>query len=205
MPTTIPTDALTTRAKVKSYAGISSTDFDTVIDELITYVTAYIKSYCGRQFKAASYIEIYDTYQGRKKLFLRQRPVNSITTVEYRSGTPTSPIWNTYSADSYLKYLEEGYIHFYGGLPGISQGLRVTYNAGYLIDFTDEFNSAAHTLPEDITLAATEICAVILNKRKSQGISSETTEGQSITYETPKLSDHQRNILGKYKMLRIAR
>lgn len=205
MPTTIPTDALTTRAKVKSFLGITASDNDALIDELITYVTAYAKSYCGRNFLAAALVEAYDTYEGRKKLFLRQRPVNSITSVEYRSGTPSSPVWNTYNADSYLKYLDEGYIHFYGLLPEVHQGLRVTYNAGYLIDFTQEFDTAHHTLPEDLTLAVTEIIAGILNTRKASGVTNEATEGQSITYAIGKLSENTKATLDKYKFIRIAR
>lgn len=207
MPTTVPTDALTTRQKVKDYLGITDAGTDTVIDELITYVTQMIKSYCGgRNFLSASYTEIYDSYRNRRSIFLKQRPVTSVSVVEYRSGTPTTPVWVTYNADGYLTYLEEGYIKFYAKLPEISQGLRVTYVAGYLIDFANEF-SATHTLPEDLTLVATEIVAKIFNTRKSAGILNETTEGQSVSYsyKSHELDDNSRNILSSYQTHRVAR
>jgi hypothetical protein len=208
MPTTIPTDALTSRAKVKSYLGITGTDNDALIDELITYVTQFIKSYCGgRKFLAADYVETYDSYRTRRVVFLKQRPCNSITTVEYCSGTPSAVVWVTYNADSYLKYLEEGYIKFYAQLPQISQGFRVSYNAGYKIDFSQEFDPLFHTLPEDITLVATELVVKILNTRKAVGISNESTEGQSVTYSRVigELEGRHVQILGSYKYLKVAR
>lgn len=201
----VPTDALTTRQKVKDFAGITDSASDTIIDQLITGVTMFIKNYCGgRNFLSASYVETYDTYRGRHKIFLKQVPVTAITTVEYRSGTPTVPIWNTYDANSYLTYLTPGYIHFYGALPQISQGLRVTYTAGYLIDFTNEF-TATHTLPADLTMAANEMCATFLNTRRSGGITAEATEGQSVNYDFKHaLTDTLVNILSNYKMYRVA-
>jgi len=205
MPITIPTDSLTSRAKVKSFLGITDSTSDALIDELITYVTQFIKNYCGRQFLVADYVEIKDTYRGRRVLFLKQYPVNTVASVEYRAGTPTSPVWNTYDANSYLPYFEEGYIKFYAKLPETMQGMRVNYNAGYLIDFTNEFDVAHHTLPEDITLVATEMCATILNTRKSAGISTETTEGQSITYGAKDLSINAKTVLANYQRNNAAR
>jgi hypothetical protein len=206
MPTTVPTNALTTRTKVKSYMGISVTDFDTVIDELITGVTEFIQNYCGgRNFLSQNYVEIQDTKHGRHKLFLKQTPVTALSAVEYRAGTPSAPIWNTYNADSYLLYGAPGYIHFYGALPSVAQGMRITYTAGYLIDFANEF-TVTHTLPADLTMAANEMIATILNTRKSGGITNESTEGQSITYDFKRaMSDNVKNTLANYKLYRLAR
>lgn len=206
MPTTVPTNALTTRTKVKSYMGITDSSSDTIIDELITGVTAFIQGYCGgRNFLSTSYVEIYDTYKGRHKIFLKQIPVTAISAVEYRSGTPSSPVWVTYSADGYLSYLSAGYIRFYGALPEIAQGMRISYTAGYFIDWANEF-TATHTLPADLTMAANEMISTILNTRRSGGISNETTEGQSITYDFKRaMTDNVRNTLTSYKVTRIAR
>lgn len=204
MPTTVPTDALTTRTKVKSYLGITGTDNDTVIDELITGVTAFVKGYCGRNFLSTAYTEIHDTKQGRHKVFLKNLPITTLTTVEYRGGTPSTPVWNTYSADSYLLYANAGYVYFYGELPETHQGLRFTYTAGYLIDFTNEF-TGTHTLPADITMAINEMIGAILNTRKAGGITTETTEGQSISYDFKRsMSDNVKSILNGYKLYNLA-
>lgn len=205
MPTTLQPYALTTRQKVKDYLSISDTTKDTLIDELINYVSYFIQNYCGgRNFLSQSYVEIKDP-GGRTKLFLNQFPVTAVTLVEYRSGTPSTPVWVTYSADAYLPYLLEGYIHFYARLPLVPQGMRVTYTAGYLIDFTNEF-SATHTLPEDLTMVCTEIVAKQVNTAQSQGIYSESTEGQSVQFDSKvhKLSDNHEEILNSYKTFRYA-
>ncbi len=205
MPTTLPTDALTTRAKVKSYLGITDTSSDTLIDELITGATQLIKSYCGgRSFLSQSYTETYDTFRSRRKIFLRQRPVISLTSVEYRSGTPSNPVWVTYNADSYLLYAGAGYLHFYAQLPEIHQGLRITYTAGFLIDFANEFTST-HTLPEDLTLACNMLVARLKNRAKSHGISQETTEGQSISYSLNDMDTEIKGIISKYKYFSISK
>lgn len=206
MPTTVPTDALTTRTKVKSYLGISGTDSDTVIDELITGVTSFVKNYCGgRNFLSQSYSEIKDTKHGRHKLFLKNFPVTALASVEYRGGTPSTPIWNTYNADSYLPYYDAGYIFFYGALPEVAQGMRINYTAGYLIDWANEF-TATHTLPADLTMVVNEMIGTILNTRKSGGITNEATEGQSVTYDYKKaLSASGKATLDNYKIIHIAR
>lgn len=203
---TVVAYALTTKQKVKDLMGITDTTSDAIIDSLINGITDFIESYCGhRRFLSTEYTEVYD---GRKqnKIFLNQYPVTEVTAVKYRSGLVSNPTWVAYDANSYLPYLKEGYIHFYANLPEVPQGLQVEYTAGYLIDFTSEFDTDDHTLPFDITLVATELVAKQMNFRNAQGIESQTTEGQSITY-SPKLkdlsSDHK-TILNRYKTTRYA-
>lgn len=201
-------DALTTRQKVKDYLSISDTNSDVVIDEAINYITQFIKSYCGgRNFLSQSYTEMYDSFRFRRKIFLRQYPVTVVSLVSYRSGTPTAIVWVPYDANGYLPYLNEGYVHFYAQLPEVHLGLQVVYTAGYLIDFTNEFDPTKHTLPEDLTYVATEMVAIMMNTRKSAGIITESTEGQSISYsfKARELDDNHRNILSGYKTFRLAR
>lgn len=198
--------ALTTKEKVKTYLGLSGTDKDAVIDQIISGVTAFIEGYCGgRRFKSTSYTEIKDG--GKTTLFLNQYPVTALTAVEYRSGgTPASPTWSTYDGNSYEPYLSEGYLKFYGRLPEAPRSMRVTYTAGYLIDFTNEFTST-HTLPFDLTLVATELAAKSVNNGPSDGIISQSTEGQTVQFDSAtvgSLSKTHRNILDKYKAYRMA-
>ena len=199
-------DNLTTVDKVKEYLGITDSNSDAVITALVSSVSQYISSYCGgRQFGSHDYVETYDTYSGRRKIFLRQIPVTAVTVVKYRSGTPSSPVWNTYNADSYLTYLKPGYIHFYGPLPEVPQGLQVTYTAGYLIDFNNYDDINLHTLPKDRTMAANEMIGNILNTRKAGGIASETTEGQTIQYDLKRaMTESVKNTLDNYKIIFIA-
>lgn len=205
--------ALTTAVKVKDYIGIAQADTskDYIIANLINETTDFIESYCGRRrFASTTYTgEVYDSRGGRV-IFLNQFPIigsdYTAVTTQYRSGTVTNPNWVTYDPNGYLIYFKEGYLKFYAKLPEISQGLRFTYAAGWLIDFANEFDVTKHTLPKDLTHVCTEIIAKQMNTRQSQGIAQQQTEGQSITYETKvhELTSDHKTILAKYQTLRYS-
>jgi hypothetical protein len=195
--------ALTTKEKVKFYLNITDTSKDTLIDQTISGVSGYIQRYTGKNFLSQTYAEIRDS-EGKSKLFLYNYPVTSLTSLEYRSGTPTSPVWNTFDANSYLLYSKAGYIGFYSILNKVMQGFKVNYTAGYLIDFANEF-TATHTLPFEITQLATELVAQNVNTSNVSGISSESTEGQSVAFnmDTKSISSTQKAILNSYKVKRV--
>lgn len=203
---TIP-HALTTKTKVKTFLGETSSTYDTAIDEIINYVTDYIEGMVGRRFLSTTYTnEVYDT-RLTQRIFLKNYPVTTLTTVEYRSGAGASPTWNTYDTNGYLLYGKEGYVYFYGRLPAIKQGMRFTYVAGFLIDFANENIPSLHTLPFDITMVATELTAKIFGSRKAQGITNMTTEGQSITFSgdvDANLTSAHKTIIGSYSAHRFS-
>ena len=198
-------NALTTTAKVKTYLGISDSASDAVIEMLINQATMFIENYCGgRKFLNQSYTETYDT--DGKTIFLNQYPVTAITSVKYRSGTPSTPIWNTYNVDSYQQYLNEGYIKFYGDLPKVMQGIQVVYTAGYLIDFPNETTASpvTHTLPFDLTMACTMLCAHYFTNRQASGVSMMRTEGQEVRFKdnNDTIPDAVKQVLGQYQAFR---
>ena len=202
--------ALTTLQKVKDLLNITDTNSDTIINALINYNSMWVQNYCGgRNFLNQQYVEVYDTRKMSQKIFLRQRPITSDMTtlvVKYRSGIPTNPVWVVYDANGYLLYQPEGYLHFYGYLPKVHQGLQITYNAGYLIDFTNEFDNTKHTLPEDLTWAVTQLIARDYNLRYAHGQSMVVTEGQKIQYadKTAPIDNDLRNIIDSYKTFHFA-
>lgn len=199
--------AITTRTKVKTFLGISGSGSDTVIDELINAVTDYIEKFCGgrRFLRGTISNEAYDTDEGQSKIFLKQLPVASLSAVEYRAGTISSPTWIAYDANGYLLYAGEGYVRFFSRLPKVAQGLRFTYVAGYLIDFNNEGNTTLHTLPYDLSLVATELVAKIHDTRKNMGVQSLATEGQSVTFASiaESLTDGMKQILSRYQVNRL--
>lgn len=198
---------LTTRTKVKSFLGITDSSSDTIIDELINYVTDYIESMCGRRFLETTYTgEEYDTKE-TTKIFLKNYPVSTLSSVEYRSGIISSPTWNTYDVNGYLLYGPEGYVKFFSRLSESSKGIRFTYTAGFKIDFTNEGSLTLHTLPYDISLVATELVAKLHDTRKSEGVLSMTTEGQSITYQSSVgdlVTKGQKSIISAYQAHRFS-
>ncbi len=204
---------LTTKAKVKAFVGIPSatTTYDDLIDMLINNTSQFIEGYCGnRRFLNQTYThEIYDAENNRGTkggscIFLHQFPITALTTLEYRSGTILNPSWVVYDPNSYITYLKPGFVRFYAILPRISQGLRFTYTAGYLIDFTHEDDPTKHTLPFDLTMTATEMVARKYQLRQAQGIKSESVEGESVTFADDKPTSDQLSVLKKYTVARMA-
>lgn len=198
-------NALTTTAKVKTYLGITDSASDSVIELLINQATMFIENYCGgRKFLSQAYVDIVDT-RNTDKLFFEQYPVTALTEVAYRSGTISAPVWIAYSVENYLLYAKAGYVKFFMTLPKQSQGIRLSYTAGYLIDFTNE-TTASHTLPFDLTMACTELVAHKYGERQSQGISSQSTEGQSVTFKDNKdgMPMSVKQVLDQYKAFRYA-
>jgi len=200
---------LTTLDKVKALLGITDNSKDTLLTDFIAQITSFVQTACGgRIFEVADYEEIYD-YPDGVILFLKQYPIDPTDfTLSYRTGTISSPTWVAYSADDFLIYSKEGYVRFVSAYGGNSfdtankfKGLKVEYTAGYLIDWTDEYDPTKHNLPADLTAVAGQLCVKMYNKKSSSGISSESTEGQSINYGSitdSDLSSEQKTILGSY-------
>ena len=173
---------LTTTAKVKSYLGVTSTTYDTLLADLITSISAQVETFCGRQFSRGTFTEYYDT-NGETKIFLPNYPVVSVTSVKYQNGAWGNITWTTLPTSSYLLNTVMGKISFIAPLPEAESFLEVIYVGGYLIDFTAPTDPLKHTLPTDLTLAVTQLVAQAFTQRQAQGIGSMSTEGQSITYK----------------------
>jgi hypothetical protein len=200
--------AITTKEKVKTLLGLSGSTNDALIDLLCAQVTDFIEGYCGgRRFLSTTHSnEVHDT-ENVHNIFLNHYPITSLSAVEYRTGTFSSPVWASFIADGYLLYGDEGYVYFAGKLPAIKQGMRFTYVAGYLIDWANETNIANHTLPFDLTGVATALAGRMFSSRGTDGIKSQSTEGQSVTFNDPDkfLSETDKYILGRYQAIRVTK
>lgn len=210
-PDTLAPFALTTRGKVKSRLGISSSDTssDSLIDDIINQTSQLIQNMCNRQFLQQSYDEQYDTEKRGEYLFLRQLPVatDPAPIIYIRGGNINSPTWTVFNNTGYYAtadYLKSGMIRFTGAmLPTHGrQLLRCVYTAGYLIDFTAEFDSTKHTLPFDLTMLATDLATKAFNHRSAHGIAEEQIEGQKQTYDFD-LEDVHRMTINKYSKPRL--
>lgn len=167
-----------TVSEVKSHIDETSSTWDTIIESLLNEITLYAMNYCGgRRFLAptADVTELYDVEPGQCKLFLQSFPVKSITSVSYFSGGPyNDPTWVAYnSATDYVLDQKRGILHF-GGLPYGFQNIKVVYKGGY---------DGASNVPTDLKLAIIKEVAKEFNKRKSQGIQTESIGGGSIAWE----------------------
>ena len=78
------TDLATVRQAITRLASVS----DAEVGRLITEATSIIEGYCNRTFGQATFTETYDA-TGSGHLWLRQKPVVSITSITVGIGTNT--------------------------------------------------------------------------------------------------------------------
>ena len=176
---------LTTADRVKAKLSITVTDWDVVLKQYIYSVTDFLENVCGRRFQQTTYTnEVYDgsNIDGSPKawLVLRNSPVTTLTSFQYRTGAKSSPTWVDYQADTYQERLSLGIIRV--NLARGFQNNRVTYTAGYLIDFTAEYDTTHHTLPYDLSGLAESLVTRMFKKRESEGRSQEAFNNSSITW-----------------------
>lgn len=173
--------AWTSLSDTKEFLGISASTHDTLLENLIDSATDFLEKRLGGRrivIPGSDYQEIYDgnTDQfSRNYLTLDHWPVTIFTSVEYDSGTPSSPSWNAYDADTYERYDNQGQLYFYGGLLRGRRKIRVTYSAGLAA------NTAA--VPTDLRLACQKLVGKEFQKRKAQGETRETVGTAEIVWD----------------------
>lgn len=129
-------NALTSTSRVKDRIKITTTDFDTLISNLILAVTARIETMCNRSFTLATYTnEIHDgsdLYGSFRSILVpKNAPISVVTSIEYKSGTNSNPNWITFSSDDYDVDETAGIIYFNTPLPRGKRNIRITYTAGW--------------------------------------------------------------------------
>lgn len=79
--------ALITLADYKTFEGITGTAQDTRLQLIIDAATAWVETYCGRDFEASSKTETHSG--GTSTIRLLSPPINSITSISVLSSTGT--------------------------------------------------------------------------------------------------------------------
>lgn len=130
------TQAITSKARVKERLGITSTDFDDLFDRLILAVTDRIEHMCGRKFMQATYTnELYDgsdiSGTPRSILIVKNAPILSLSSVQYKTGLNSNPTWTSYDEDDYDRDDDAGLLYFKGNLPKGKRNIRMTYTGGF--------------------------------------------------------------------------
>jgi hypothetical protein len=178
--------AITTKDRIKAALAISSNQHDEVLDRLIASITDWIESQTNRRFKKTTYTnETYGVNAKQDFLLLRQTPVLTLTSFQYRSGLPNAITWTNVNPAEYElgDNPEAGIIETYFHLTQGPRQYRVTYDAGYLIDWTDPTDPAKHTLPNDLTQLADKMVIKAFKKREKHGIQTESFEGNQISWQ----------------------
>ena len=177
---------LTTLDVVKAYLkiGAQDKDQDDLLILMIMAATDFVEGqlvnvdemnggYCNRRFAATAYTSAKYTGQGFRDLFMRQYPINSITTIviddttEFPSGSDTLA-----DLGFYIDTDAAGNIINTGIWPsGDPQNIVITYNAGHAV------------IPSDLQLAAIALVSLRWLKKGTEPYKSEKIGNYSYTLQ----------------------
>jgi hypothetical protein len=197
--------ALTNRARIKDKLSIDNQNHDTVLDRLITAATDWIESQTNRRFKKTTYTnETYNVDQNRNFLILKQTPVITLSSFQYREGLPNAITWHNVNAAEYELHAdpETGIIYCYFTLQRGPNQYRATYDAGYLIDFDNINDTSKHTLPGDLTELTEKMVIKAFKKREKAGLQSESFDGNQTAWQK-ELDAEDEATLNRYKKINL--
>lgn len=187
--------------ELKTYLNVTDSSKDTLLQSCIDAAIRELEDFCNRRLTEGSYIEYADG-NNKTELYLRNTPINSITSIEYFdeydtyedlfTGTDTASNSILILTQSNLIKLLKGYF-FYKGCKNI----KITYTAGY-----DETNA-----PKDIKNVLTEMASIKFYNsafssharlgKASDNINSAT--GEAVTYKAP----DWKTVLNKYRLQNV--
>jgi hypothetical protein len=190
--------------------------YDAMIIRYINWATNLINNYCGVSCSVQKTFT-NDTYSidnpRQTFLVLRHTPVFSISSFQWRAGTPTNPSWTDFIADQYelidpetdpvsgTVWYPKGTIRVYGVLPRIySNMIRCTYVAGYPVDWNNPENHTTHWLPSDLTNVCENLVVRRFKRRMLAGQGSQNLEGATTSWRD-KLDSEDTMVLDQYKQL----
>jgi len=183
---------LTTLANVKTALEITGTDDDTYLESLIDRVSTIIESYCDREFDSQTLTEIFDG-TGTEDYQTEEYPIDSITSLSYRTTTLNEDNWQTIESEYYHFYEDQGSVHYMNKFKEGVKNYKLVYVAGY------------SDIPDDLEQAAIDMISYYYNKRQSKNVKSESIGDYSITYAKSEnvIDDLGLDvILDKYKKIR---
>lgn len=207
--------ALTSVQRVKDLLGITDVDADAVLTRFINAASDFIQNTCnGRKFLQQTYTnEVYSASNTKQKyLVLRQCPVYSVSSFQYRAGPPSAPNWTSFIVDQYellnpqqdiagLTYYPSGIIRIYGYIPMLYNNMtRVTYVAGYLIDFKNAGDVTKHTLPADLSRLCDNLVVRWYKRRDFAGMNAKTLDASTINFRD-KLDEDDLAIMRQYTIV----
>lgn len=178
----------TTVAELKVYLGIPAptTDFDAVLEDLLNQSARKIENSLGRSIvdDENDITEIQDgdpDNEGQWFIKVRSGPINAFTSLAFNTGTSSTPIWTVEDADNFVRddsegvlYIADKFDQYSRPIPNGRQNVRIIYQGGWVNDATN--------MPDDLILALHMMAAQLNEKRKSQGIESESVSGTNIKW-----------------------
>lgn len=132
--------------------------------------------------------------------------VNGVINLQWRAGTPaTQPAWFTFIADQYelLDDGKSGGIRMYGFMPSLRDNMiRVSYWAGYAIDWENAGNGTTHQLPADISNTVENLVVRAFKRRQIPGKSGESLDGATVSWNK-EIDAEDQDVIGHYRRMPI--
>jgi hypothetical protein len=174
----------TTTAEVKAFGGLTGS-IDTALALLVTAASAFIDSYCDRDFALHTGATEIRNGTGTKRIMLFNTPIASVASVSVNgqalkaSTGPSDPLGYVYDKD--LVYLRDGC--FTKG----AQNVVIVYTGGFA------------TPPADIKQACIELVLYKWAKRDRQDKKMETLQGQNVMFESRDMPEGVKTVLNQYR------
>lgn len=195
---------LTTRDKVKAYEGITTSDDDALLEQIVEAVSTAFETYMQRKIKSWAYSYLTDlpnaclngrdAYESQHLLSLPQYPIISVATVRINE-TAYSESTSISSSGWYIHDKNAGILGLRGyvWLDGF-QNIELIYTAGYT------------AIPPEIEQAANEQVLMVYKRGKKEhtlGITSITHADGSMTNLAGNLLPSVKSVLDQYRRLTL--
>lgn len=186
-------------AKYQTHIGLSETDFDTQLTDLINRSYKILEAYIGHPIKSHSVTEYHDG-DGTTKLMLRDFPVISITSISIDTDLDrdfTDSDEQVLSTNYYVDN-DNGIIEFVddeGSGPIVFEtgvkNIKIVYTAGYA------------TIPADLVHAGCMHVSWLFQRSATEGLTTASMGGKAEVYDNQFLPPYIRRMLDKYKILQV--
>jgi uncharacterized phiE125 gp8 family phage protein len=181
-------------AKEQLHIGVSESDFDDQLINLVNRGYKILENYIGHQIKSATYTEYYNG-DDTGELMLRNWPIVSITSIHIDQDGDRS--WESdelINSANYYYDADNGIIEFVQATgtgptwfePGI-KNIKVIYVAGYA------------TIPNELVHALVMYVAWLFNRTATEGTTTMALGGKTEVYDHSFLPNYIRRILDKFK------
>jgi hypothetical protein len=180
-------------AEWKAHADVSGSTYDTTLTIYANALTEFLERKIGRKIEQGEVTEYFDGDNIKDTIFLSNFPVASTPalTLQYRSGSYSSPTWNNFDPDDYQVDADSGMIYCDAMFSGI-RNIKVVYTAGW----------SSGSMPNSLKLAALKMMTNLWNKRRSDGFTSEEAGGARIEWDKLFNSDIE-NLIAPYRKANI--
>jgi len=163
--------------ELADWIGISVSGNEYILNILTQGVTDFVSSFCKRRFNIESYSEV-QLLGPHKHFFLQNYPIVTTPTVKHRV---TETVFEVEWYDP-----ATGLVSFESSLTNEATPIDITYQAGFT------------ALPEDLRISCLKIGAMLWNKKKNEGLSSERILSYSYSLQSVKEQEQEVLTILKY-------